>query len=72
MTAAPRSNLARVTIRLQRLLREAPRRPSDLVDELRVSRPTIERILRALSEEGEPLTRTTRGRDAWYSLRTTR
>jgi DNA-binding MarR family transcriptional regulator len=64
----PTANLARTTLRLMRLLREAPRRPSDLVDELRVSRPTVERILRAIREEGEPLDRTARGREVWYAM----
>jgi DNA-binding IclR family transcriptional regulator len=65
----PRSNLARTTIRLARLLRSGPRRPADLVAELGVSRPTVHRLLLALREEGEPITVEHRGRDAWYSLR---
>lgn len=62
------SDLARTTVRLMRLLREAPHRRADLMDVLGVSRSTADRLLRVLEEEGEPLTKSVRGREAWYRL----
>lgn len=68
MTASARSTLARTAIRALRLLREEPRRPGDLSRLLGVSRSTVERILRAAREEGEPVTSRRQGREVWYSL----
>jgi predicted ArsR family transcriptional regulator len=64
---APRGDY-RQAIRAMRLLREAPRRPGDLAEALGCSRRTAERFLRVLEDEGEPLEREERGREAWYSL----
>lgn len=66
--SAPRSNLARVMLRLVRLLERAPHRRSDLMGVLGISRATASRLLRVLEEEGEPLTKRAAGREVWYSL----
>jgi predicted DNA-binding transcriptional regulator YafY len=51
------------------LLREEPRRPTDLAKELGVSLSTAKRILAAIRDAGEPLTTEKRGREAFYRLK---
>jgi DNA-binding IclR family transcriptional regulator len=64
---APRGDY-RQAIRALRLLREAERRPGELAEALGCSRRTVERLLRVIADEGEPLEVRRVGREAWYRI----
>lgn len=63
-----RGDVARQALRAVQLLRAAPRRRADLMDELGISRSSASRILRAIADV-EQVDVEKRGREAFYRVR---